>query len=172
MPTGPGLSGRRGSRPGTRGDQGPRQDARGCSWCVLRTPVRVPSGASEDTCPLRLSGAARLDAVRAASFSLAGLTGQYRGTLRARGVSLRALGGAFGPHCPNAVDDVAKGAKDEEWAERRMGGKRYEKQDAKNYDKIAECELDPPVGVQEVRCAHAIILSRVCAWSCKGRPFA
>jgi hypothetical protein len=70
---------------------------------------------------------------------------------------------AFGAHCPNAVGDVREGAKGEEWAERRMGGKRYEKQDAKNYDKIVECELDPPVGVQEVRSAHAIILSSVCA---------
>src|SRR5712692_4015221 len=162
MPMAPGLSGRRGSRPSTRGDRGPRQDARGCSLCVLRTLVRVPSGASEDTCPSLLSSAARLEAVRVASFSSAGLAGQYRGTLRARGVSLRALGGAFGPHCPNAVDDVAKGAKDEEWAERRMGGKRYEKQDAKNRDKIAECAFDPPVGVQHVRSVHAIILSRVC----------
>jgi hypothetical protein len=40
-----------------------------------------------------------------------------------------------------------------------MGGKRYEKQDAKNHDKIAECKLDPPVGVQHVRDAHAMILS-------------
>src|SRR5712692_6382558 len=114
MPMGPGLSGRRGSRPGTRGDRGPRQDARGCSWCVLRTPVRVPSGASPDTCPSLLSSAARLDAVRAASFSLAGLTGQHRDTLRARGVALLTSAAAFGPHGPNAVDDVAKGAKDQE----------------------------------------------------------
>src|SRR5712692_4823262 len=163
MPMGPGLSGRRGSRPGTRGDRGPRQDARGCSWCVLRTPVRVPSGASGDTCPSLLSSAARLDAVRAASFSSAGLTGQYRGTLRACGVALQAPGGAAsGAHCPYAQCNVREGAKDEEWAERRMGGKRYEKQDAKDRDKIAECELDPPVGVQHVRSVHAIILSRVC----------
>src|SRR6266849_4265067 len=114
MPTGPGLSGRRGSRPSTRADRGPRQDARGCSLCVLRTPVRVPSGASPDTCPSLLSSAARLDAVRAASFSSADLTGQYGGTLRARGVSLLTSAAAFGAHCPNAVDDVAKGAKDKE----------------------------------------------------------
>src|SRR5229473_6801318 len=156
MPMGPGLSGRRGSRPGTRGDRGPRQDARGCSWCVLRTPVRVPSGASQDRCPSLLSGAARLGAVRAASFSSAGLTGQYRGTLRARVVALQSPGGASGAHGPYAVGDVREGAKDEEWAERRVDNQRYEKQNAKDHDKIAECELDPPVGVQEIRCAHAI----------------
>ena len=66
----------------------------------------------------------------------------------ARGAALTRPVGACGTHRPYAKCDVCDGTKDEERAERCMGGQRCEQQDAKDRDKIAECELDPPVGVQ------------------------
>src|ERR1700687_4280494 len=125
-------------------------------------PRRVRLGAFADMCPSHLLGAARLDVERVVSFSLMGSAGQHRGAFCARGAVLTRPRGACGTHRPYAECDVCEDAKDEKRAERRMGGKRYEQQDAKDYDKIAECELDPPVGVQHVRRVHAVILSSPC----------